>query len=243
MKMDSRYTALATPPQGATKPIDFGKLRGKNDINPQWRYEALTEQFGLCGIGWRFEVVSCQQVPVPATQEVMVYVQVNLYIKDGDKWSEPIPGMGGDFVIQKDKNGLHGNDEAYKMAVTDALGTAAKMIGVAADVYRGKYDTKYSRQQAEDPARQQAKAQQQAQQQAPAQTPPPKQPTIQQQTAEMLRNFGSEANRAGIDNGLIGQVIKYKYNKTGKELTMAEASELVNNFAKFRDEMLKEGAA
>jgi hypothetical protein len=99
------------------------------------------------------------------------------------------------------------------------------MIGVAADVYRGKYDTKYSRQQ------------------APAQTPPPKQPTIQQQTAEMLRNFGSEANRAGIDNGLIGQVIKYKYNKTGKELTMAEASELVNNFAKFRDEMLKEGAA
>lgn len=223
--MDSRYTALATPPQGATKPIDFGKLRGKSDINPQWRYEALTEQFGLCGIGWRFEVVSCQQVPVPATQEVMVYVQVNLYIKDGDKWSEPIPGMGGDFVIQKDKNGLHGNDEAYKMAVTDALGTAAKMIGVAADVYRGKYDTKYSRQQ------------------APAQAPAPKQPTIQQQTAELLRNFGSEANKAGIDNGLIGQVIKYKYNKTGKELTMAEASELVNNFAKFRDEMLKEGAA
>lgn len=223
--MDSRYAAMAMPPQDATKKIDFGKLKGKNDINPQWRVEALTEQFGLCGIGWRFEVVSCQQVPVPATQELMVYVQVNLYIKDGDTWSESIPGMGGDFVIQKDKNGIHGNDEAYKMAVTDAIGTAAKMIGVAADVYRGKYDTKYSRQQ------------------APAQAPPPKQLTIQQQTAELLRNFGSEANRAGIDNGLIGQVIKYKYNKTGKELTMAEASELVNNFAKFRDEMLKEGAA
>lgn len=227
--MDSRYTAMAMPPQDATKKIDFGKLKGKNDINPQWRVEALTEQFGLCGIGWRFEVVSCQQVPVPATQELMVYVQINLYIKDGDTWSEPIPGMGGDFVIQKDKNGIHGNDEAYKMAVTDAIGTAAKMIGVAADVYRGKYDTKYSRQQA--PA------------QASAQAPAPKPPTIQQQTAELLRNFGSEANRAGIDNGLIGQVIKYKYNKTGKELTMAEASELVNNFEKFRAEMLKEGAA
>lgn len=223
--MDSRYTAMAMPPQDATKPIGFGKLKGKNDINPQWRYEALTEQFGLCGIGWRFEIVSCQQVPVPATQELMVYVQVNLYIKDGDKWSEPIPGMGGDFVIQKDKNGIHGNDEAYKMAVTDAIGTAAKMIGVAADVYRGKYDTKYSRQQ------------------APAQAPAPKPPTIQQQTAELLRNFGSEANRAGIDNGLIGQVIKYKYNKTGKELTMDEAIEFVNHFEKFRDEMLKEGAA
>jgi len=91
-----------------------------------------------------------------------------------------------------------------------------------------------------DAYRQQGNA---GQQKAPAQAPAPKQLTIQQQTAELLRNFGSEANRAGIDNGLIGQVIKYKYNKTGKELTMAEASELVNNFAKFRDEMLKEGAA
>ena len=87
-----------------------------------------------------------------------------------------------------------------------------------------------------DAYRQQGNA---GQQKAPAQ----RQPTIQQQTAELLRNFSTEANKAGIDNGLIGQVVKYKYNKTGKELTMAEASELVNNFAKFRDEMLKEGAA
>lgn len=87
-----------------------------------------------------------------------------------------------------------------------------------------------------DAYRQQGNA---GQQKAPAQ----RQPTIQQQTAELLRNFSAEANKAGIDNGLIGQVVKYKYGKTGKELTMAEASEFVNNFAKFRDEMLKEGAA
>ena len=35
------------------------------------------------------------------------------------------------------------------MAITDALGTAAKMIGVAADVYMGKVDTKYQQPPAE----------------------------------------------------------------------------------------------
>lgn len=140
--MDSRYNAVKTVPQSALKVIDFGKLKGKYDISPQWRWEVLTETYGMCGIGWRFEVVSIQQVPVEETKETMLYVLVNLYIKDGDEWSEPIPGYGGDFLIYKDKNGFHGNDEAFKMAVTDALGTAAKMIGVGADVYRGLQDTK-----------------------------------------------------------------------------------------------------
>lgn len=140
--MDSRYNAVKTVPQSALKIIDFGKLKGKYDISPQWRWEILTEVYGMCGVGWYFDIVDTEQVLVEATGETMLYVKVNLYIKDGDEWSKPIPGYGGDFLIQKDKNGYHGNDEAFKMAVTDALGTAAKMIGVGADVYRGLQDTK-----------------------------------------------------------------------------------------------------
>lgn len=140
--MDSRYNAVKTVPQSALKIIDFGKLKGKYDISPQWRWEILTEVYGMCGVGWYFDIVDTEQVLVEATGETMLYVKVNLYIKDGDEWSKPIPGYGGDFLIYKDKNGYHGNDEAFKMAVTDALGTAAKMIGVGADVYRGLQDTK-----------------------------------------------------------------------------------------------------
>lgn len=140
--MDSRYNAVKTVPQSALKIIDFGKLKGKYDISPQWRWEILTETYGMCGIGWYFDIVETKEVLVEATGETMLYVKVNLYIKDGNEWSKPIPGYGGDFLIQKDKNGYHGNDEAFKMAVTDALGTAAKMIGVGADVYRGLQDTK-----------------------------------------------------------------------------------------------------
>lgn len=151
--MDERYEKLSVVPDDATKTIPLGKLKGRADINPQWRYEALTDVFGLCGEGWRYEIVDTKTVPVPATEELMVFVFVNLYIKTGGGWSAPIPGSGGDFLIQKDKYGLHGNDEGFKMAITDALGTAAKMVGVAASVYRGQYKTKYQKEMEEEPSK------------------------------------------------------------------------------------------
>lgn len=143
------YNKLKTPPQDALKEIPYGPLKGKSDISPQWRYEALTEQFGPCGIGWKFTVNQHWVYPNEATGEVMLYVEISLFVKIDNEWSSAIPGWGGDFLVKKDKNGIHGNDEAMKMAVTDALGTAAKMIGLAADVYRGnlngKSDSKYTR--------------------------------------------------------------------------------------------------
>lgn len=149
MENMSLYEQLQTPPNDALKPITFGALKGKSDINPQWRYEALTAALGPCGYGWRFEIADTKTQQV-STGEMMVFVLVNLFIKQGDEWSAPIPGWGGDYLIKKDKNGIHGNDEAFKMATTDALGTAAKMIGLAADVYRGLIgngasDSKYAR--------------------------------------------------------------------------------------------------
>ena len=143
--MNEHYEALRRPPQEALRTIEFGALKGKSDINPQWKYEAMTEEFGLCGIGWKFEIADKETVPVTQTGEMMIFVVVNLYVKDGESWSAPIPGCGGDFLIKRDKNGMHGNDEGLKMAITDALGNAAKMIGVAADIYRGMYNTKYNR--------------------------------------------------------------------------------------------------
>lgn len=146
--MDERYELMSKVPNSALKTIEFGALKGKSDINPQWRYEALTNTFGLCGIGWKYEITSHHTVPVP-NGGLMVFVFINLYVKDGENWSAPIPGSGGDFLIKKDKNGIHGNDEAFKMAITDALGNAAKMVGVAADIYRGLYDSKYERKASE----------------------------------------------------------------------------------------------
>lgn len=70
---------------------------------------------------------------------------------DGEGWSEPVYGCGGDFIVEKNKNGLVPNDEAYKMCLTDALGNAMKCIGVAADVYRGLWDSKYGESHRSEP--------------------------------------------------------------------------------------------
>ena len=50
------YKSLSRPPKDALREIQAGKLKGKTDINPQWRYKAMTEKFGLVGTGWKYEV-------------------------------------------------------------------------------------------------------------------------------------------------------------------------------------------
>lgn len=139
----SIYDKLSRPPKDALRQITGGKLRGKTDIKPQWRYRVMTETFGLVGIGWKYEVQKLWTEP-GSGNEVMAFAQVAVYVKDGDNWSEPIIGIGGSSLVTTEKGSLVSNDEGYKMAVTDAFSTALKMIGVAADIYAGKWDgTKY----------------------------------------------------------------------------------------------------
>ena len=137
------YNALKQPPKEALREIRGGRLSGKTDINPQWRYKAMTEQFGACGIGWKYDIRGVWSEPANDGQ-VFAFAQVDVFIRDGDKWSDPIPGCGGSMLVEKESKGLHSSDEGYKMAITDALSVALKMLGVAADIYAGLWDgTKY----------------------------------------------------------------------------------------------------
>jgi hypothetical protein len=138
------WDRLKQPPQWALRTIQAGRLKGKSDINPQWRYQAMTEVYGECGKGWAYEIESLWNEPGPDGQ-IFAFARVNLFTWGESGWSAAIPGIGGHMLIPKEKSGLHANDEAYKMAVTDALSTAMKMLGVAADVYAGAWDgSKYS---------------------------------------------------------------------------------------------------
>lgn len=133
------YESLAQPPKSALRQIEAGKLKGKTDINPQWRYKAMTEAFGLVGIGWKYEIHKLW-TEQGAGAEKLAFAQVTVYIKDGDAWSDPIEGIGGSKLVQLEKGAAVSNDEGYKMAVTDAFSTALKMLGVAADIYAGRWD-------------------------------------------------------------------------------------------------------
>ena len=163
------YESLARPPADALRQIQGGKLNGKTDINPQWRYKAMTEKFGLVGIGWKYEVQKLW-FEAGAGSEKLAFAQVAVFVKDGDAWSEPIVGIGGSKLILFEKGAAVSNDEGYKMAVTDAFSTALKMLGIAADIYANKWDGSKYKDEPETPP------QQPAPQRAPAPQPPKKQP-------------------------------------------------------------------
>ena len=140
------WEKLNKPPATALKQIQAGRLKGMSDINPQWRYKVMTETFGICGTGWKFEIVS--KTEKQCGEEISVFVDINLFIKVDGEWSEPIPGTGGSTLYASERNGMHMSDEAYKMALTDALSVAMKMLGVASSIYEGMWDgSKYKEEQ------------------------------------------------------------------------------------------------
>ena len=138
------YNSFREVPPEAQKEIKGGRLAGKTDINPMWRIKALTERFGPCGFGWRYEIVRKELCP-GAKGEVSAFVDINLSVKVDGEWSAPIPGTGGSSFIASEKGGLYTSDECYKMALTDAISVSCKALGVGANVYWDKDRTKYDR--------------------------------------------------------------------------------------------------
>lgn len=133
------WNKVKQPPQNALKRIDFGYLKGKSDINPQWRLMAMTQAFGPVGHGWTYRIVRTWSEPSPSGA-VMCFSEVAVKTKVDGQWGEEFFGIGGSEIVEKNKNGLAHNDEGYKKATTDALGVAFKAVGVAADIYFGNYD-------------------------------------------------------------------------------------------------------
>ena len=134
---------LENTPKEAQKEITAGRLKGFTDINPMWRLKKLTELFGPCGIGWKYTIQNAQIVP-GANDEMAAFVDILLYYKQGGEWSEGVPGFGGSMFVAKEKNGHHTSDECFKMALSDAIGTACKALGMSADIYFSKDRSKYT---------------------------------------------------------------------------------------------------
>lgn len=145
------YEKFRQVPESAKKTITGGKLNGKTDINPMWRIKKLTEIFGPCGVGWYYKPLS-QRLEPGANGEVAAFVEIELYVFHAGKWSFGIYGIGGSMFITTEKGKLVTNDEAFKMATTDAISVAAKQLGIGADVYWEADATKYTEAEKPRPA-------------------------------------------------------------------------------------------
>lgn len=137
------YNKVREVPQTALKVIQAGRLKDKYDINPMWRLKVLTETFGMCGFGWKYEIKK-QWLEEGANNEISAFVNIDLYVKHEGEWSAAIPGTGGSMFVAKESKGPYTSDECFKMALTDAISVACKALGIGADVYWNKDKTKYN---------------------------------------------------------------------------------------------------
>jgi len=141
----SIFNKVRKVPDNALKQINAGRLKGMSDVNPVWRILAMTDTFGVCGVGWKYEIT--KQWTETYGNEIKGFCNINLFIKVDGEWSDAIPGTGGASFVAMERNGAYVSDEVYKMALTDALSVAMKSIGVAADIYFSKgadLGTKYA---------------------------------------------------------------------------------------------------
>jgi len=245
------WNRLKQPPSWALKQIQAGRLKGKSDISPQWRYQAMTEVYGECGCGWKYTIDALWNEEATEGQK-FAFARINLQTKNSDgEWSDPIPGIGGHMLLQKEKAGLHVNDEAYKMAITDALSTAMKMLGVAADVYAGLWDgAKYVN------AGSAAKSENENGNSQSTQPAPPDNPTTAPQngngsthsnahnapTKEQFQKIGALASELfsskqerldSLNNWLVNQ--DYSPVSSGSELTRDQASAFIEELEQMKE--------
>lgn len=155
------WDKVKTVPQEAQKPIKAGRLNGMTDISPIWRFHEITNQFGPCGIGWKYTVEK-QWIENGSGGIQCANTNINLCFKHDGEWSEPIPGTGGSMFVAKESKGLYTSDEAYKMSLTDALSVAMKALGFGAVIYSGgndysKYTSPQQNQSEQQPQKEQPK--------------------------------------------------------------------------------------
>lgn len=121
------------------------------------------------------------------------------------------------YVDRTGKSGMHNNDEAFKMAVTDALSVACKMLGIGADIYAGRMDgDKYQKSapQEKTPVSQQ-------------QTPPPAPKKTLEERIAAFREYLETATLEGMNGD--------SYKKTFKELCLLAGPEKAEELTKLNN--------
>lgn len=134
------WDALARTDPAFTKEFTKGGGFRGTDVNPTWRIQRLTEQFGPQGKGWGWTIHSKWRETFGGVD--CVFVEVSLwYMLDGARY-EGSPQIGGTDCSRTP-------DEAYKMAVTDGFGKCAMALGLSADIYLKQFDaSKYREEEA-----------------------------------------------------------------------------------------------
>ena len=117
-----------------TKPITGKDYRGTSP-NPHYVIQCLTEMFGPVGVGYGWEVEQDEFTPIG--EEVLHWCRIRFWHTDR---SNGFSAYGQTKALMKTKNGLRLDEDAPKKSLTDAITKAASQIGIAANIFLGRWD-------------------------------------------------------------------------------------------------------
>lgn len=130
-----------------TKAFNRGGGFKGTSINPTYNNKKVTEQFGMCGTGWGWDVINERYqrgAPIlingkEVCKEITHVLQISFWYKLNGEIGR-IPSFGQTSYVGNNKNGIYTDEEAPKKSQTDAITKALSLLGFSADVFLGMYD-------------------------------------------------------------------------------------------------------
>ena len=117
-----------------TKEIS-GKAYKGTSPNPQYIIKCLTDMFGPVGQGFGWEVLT--EGFTPLGDEILHWCRVRFWHTKREHYYE---AYGQTKALMKTRNGLMSDEDAPKKSLTDAIIKAASQLGIAANIFLGRWD-------------------------------------------------------------------------------------------------------
>jgi len=138
MSNKALWDRVFTTDPRAVKPITGKQYKG-NSPKPYWIVERLTDEFGPCGIGWGFAIVTERMERMTETDVLHIAAIKFWYMLDGQRGE--VEQIGQTKAAYKTASGsLLVDEDAPKKSVTDALVKCASYLGFAGDIFSGRWD-------------------------------------------------------------------------------------------------------
>jgi hypothetical protein len=116
-----------------------GKQYKGNSPQPYYLVERMTQEFGMCGIGWGLNIIHERMERLSDTDVLHVAVVELWYVKDDIKGA--ITQIGQTKALyKKNDGGLMVDEDAPKKSVTDAMTKCMSYLGFAGDIFSGQWD-------------------------------------------------------------------------------------------------------
>jgi hypothetical protein len=112
-----------------------GKAYKGTSPNPQYVIKCLTEMFGPVGQGFGWEVLTEDFTPLG--DEILHWCRIRFWHTARSNYYEE---YGQTKALMKTRNGMMSDEDAPKKSLTDAIIKAASHLGVAANIFLGRWD-------------------------------------------------------------------------------------------------------